>query len=351
MIDLKKLQHSLSDDRIVELVNGLGGADYLDKGDHFEFRTICHHENEDDGNHKLYYYKNTKLFVCYSCCGTFDIFGLFKRRYETLGKEYNFYNDVVRKIDAGDSFSVEEGFYKKYETDYDSYDLVPPVVKMPHINPNILNIYTFHPTSEWLSDGISERSMRYYNIKYSIKENKIVIPHYDKCGHLIGIRNRNLNEEDIELGKYMPAQIGNHIYSHPLAFNLYGLNFVGGNISRYKMAIVFEGEKSPLLYDTFFGHNNNIAVATCGSTFHRYQLGLLTEAGAERVIIAFDKEGENWREKEKYYNKLKRICEKLKQYCQIGFVWDSQKLLGLKDSPIDKGKEIFGQLLNNIIWP
>ena len=84
--------------------------------------------------------------------------------------------------------------------------------------------------------------MKQYNIKYSIEQNKIIIPHYDINNNLIGIRGRALNEEDLSIGKYMPVQIEGTIYSHPLMYNLYGLNIVKDNIKKYKMAIVAESE-------------------------------------------------------------------------------------------------------------
>ena len=134
----------------------------------------------------------------------------------------------------------------------------------------LLNVFTFYPTIEWLNDGISVESMKTYNILYSISENKIIIPHYNLNGELIGIRGRALNEEDLILGKYMPVKIENITYAHPLGYNLYGLNFVKENVKKYKTAIIAEGEKSCLQYSTMFGQDRNIVVATCGSSFHKY---------------------------------------------------------------------------------
>lgn len=88
--------------------------------------------------------------------------------------------------------------------------------------------------------------MKLYNIRYSILQNKIIIPHYDVDNNLIGIRGRALNEEDLVYGKYMPIQIENKIYSHPLMFNLYGLNIVKNNIKRLKTAIIAESEKASM---------------------------------------------------------------------------------------------------------
>ena len=99
-----------------------------------------------------------------------------------------------------------------------------------------------------------------------------------------------------------------------------------------------------------FGQDRNIVVAACGSSFHKYQLDLLIKCGAERVLIAFDKEGETWTDKEKYFAKLKGICEKYKNYCTMGFVYDNSNLLKLKQSPFDCGPEVATKLISKGVW-
>ena len=81
MSELTQLINNLSSYEVIDILKNLGATDYIEKDNYIQFRTICHHHNQEDGNFKLYYYKNTKRFVCYSCCGTFDIIELFKKRY------------------------------------------------------------------------------------------------------------------------------------------------------------------------------------------------------------------------------------------------------------------------------
>lgn len=352
MIDLKELANSLSPHRIIELVEGLGVDRYIEKDDCIIFPTICHNADAHEAKMKLYYYKRNKKFHCYTDCGdNFNIFTLFERRYKLLGIEYDFFRDIVLTIAEGTEInSTKDGFVTEYHSDFDEYKKENTEVNISNINPSLLNVYTFYATPEWLNDGISEQTMRDYNIKYSIDENKIIIPHYDVDGNLIGIRGRALNEEDIVVGKYMPVQIEGKIMSHPLGYNVYGLNLVKDNIKRMGMAIVAESEKSCLQYNTMFGLNSNICVAVCGSSLGAYQFELLLRAGAEKVLIAFDKEGTSWEEQEKYYQKLKNFCERYKNKCQTGFIWDSKNLLSLKDSPFDKGKDTFLKLYKGAIW-
>lgn len=351
-ITLKELVNSLTPERIIELVTELGSDEYIDKGSYIVFKTICHNADPADASMKLYYYKKNKKFHCYTECGdNFNIFTLFERRYKLLGIEYNFYKDIVLKIANGEKIKKRDnGFYSVYESKYEQYKIDKPEVNLEILNPNLLNIYTFAATPEWLSDGISEEVMRIYNIKYCIEQNKIIIPHYDIDNNLIGIRGRALNEEDIAIGKYMPVQIEGKIYSHPLMYNVYGLNVVKDNIKKYKMAIIAESEKSPMQYATMFGKDKNICVACCGSTLHSYQVELLLQAGAEKILIAFDREWETWQEKNKYFNKLKSICERYKNKCTMGFIFDSKNLLGLKQSPFDNGPETLKNLIEQGVW-
>ena len=350
---LKELNESLSPERVIELLEFLGNDSYVDKGEYIMFKTICHNISPQDAKLKLYYYKNTKLFVCYTDCGeTFNIFTLFEKRYKLLNKEYNFFRDIVLKIAGSTEFNRTNNnlFKETYESCYRD-DIERTQVELEEYNSSVLNIFIEHPVIEWISDGISFEQMKLFNIKYSIEYNKIIIPHYDINNRLIGIRARSLNDEDLAAGrKYMPLQCGGKLYNHPLAYNLYGLNVNKENLKKFKVAIIAEGEKSVLQYGTMFGTNRNICVASCGSSIHSYQVELLVKLGVNKIIIAYDKEGTTSKEKEKYLNKLRTICLKYRNFCQMGYVYDFKNRLGLKESPFDKDKETAENLIKECIW-
>ena len=312
MNDLNQIADSLSSEEIIKLVTELGADRYTETETYILFPTICHNADPTDAQMKLYYYKKNKRFHCYTECGdTFNIFTLFKRRYDLLEIDYNFYTDIVLKIKEHSNLSIpNQGFQNKYVSQMSKYDKQEIKMEISHLNPGILDIYSFFPAPEWLDDGISVESMLAYNIKFSIDENKIIIPHYNEEGYLIGIRGRALNPEEIAKGKYMPVYIEGKLKAHPLGYNLYGLNYVKGNIKRKQIAIIGEGEKFALQYNTMFGHNENIAVAACGSNISNYQIDLLLKAGAKKILIAFDKEGATWEERQARYKKLYNLCSK-----------------------------------------
>lgn len=112
-------------------------------------------------------------------------------------------------------------------------------------------------------------------------------------------------------------------------------------------------EKSPLLFASYFGADNDISVACCGSSLIAYQVKLLLSLGVKEIIVAFDKQFKTIGDLEfkKWTKKLYNIHYKYSPYCQISFLFDkNDNLLNYKDSPIDQGKEVFLQLFNNRIF-
>lgn len=299
---------------------------------------------------KLYYYPKTKTFHCYTeCSSTFTIFDLFIKYYELRNIDYNWYNDILDVIEKK-SDKINSTFEYKYNSIRDNYLVSDRIIKLPEYSNKILNIFHKYYCYEWLKEGITKEVMEQYNILYSYYQNSIIIPHYDINNRLIGIRRRALNEEDINKAKYMPIIIEGKIYSHPLTLNLYGLNFNLNNINNKKKIILFEGEKSVLKMSSYY--DDNISAAICGSNFNKMQLNiLLYNTNINEIIIALDKEYEelNTQKADKYFEKLYNLCKKYNKYYNLSFIFDKENLLDYKDSPIDKGKDIFEKLLNKRI--
>jgi hypothetical protein len=89
----------------------------------------------------------------------------------------------------------------------------------------------------------------------------------------------------------------------------------------------------------------NCAVAVCGSNFNKYSLNiLLKECHPKEIIICFD--NEELEGEDKYFNKLWNICQKYNNYCNFSFIYDREGLLQEKDSPSDRGEEIFKRLIS-----
>ena len=192
---------------------------------------------------------------------------------------------------------------------------------MPAYNNNIIESFIKYYPVEWLNDGITKEAMDKFNIRFAPVENKIIIPHYDVGGRLIGIRGRALNPEEIKMvGKYLPVQIEGKWYSHPLSLNLYGLNITKENIKQSGMVYLFEAEKSVLQMEAF--DLLNCSAAVCGSHLNKFALSILIkECHPKEIVLCFDQEEET-KQSDKYFNHLYEICNKYKMYCNFSFIYD-----------------------------
>lgn len=355
----ERLKNSLTIENIEKILNKLN-AQPIVKGDIILSRTICH----DGDSHKLYYYDNTKLFKCYTQCNedSFDIYELLIKVYAVKGIKITL-NNAINKISSfiGYNFNNKNNFTlvlnkenlidnQKYLLDIENK--IEEEYNFKIYDNSILKNLKRVIVKEWIKEGISEEAQFKYEIRFYPVTGQIVIPHYDINNNLIGIRGRYLDEKNCELyGKYRPIFMSNTLYSHPLSFSLYGINFNSLAIFKAKKAIIFESEKSVLMYHTYFGEKNNISVACCGSNISKQQIKLLLNLKVNEIIIAFDRQFKKIGDEENYkyiYNLLK-ISEKIINYCSVSVIYDKNNLLDYKDSPIDKGKEKFLKLFNERI--
>ena len=353
----EKVKNDLSIDQVCDLLASLGGDPQI-KGDLIISRTICHGGH----SHKLYYYDNTKLFKCYTdCLDSFDIFELIIKINKLNNIDYslpqairfitNYYGIVVETEISETQENLQDWqILNKYDRS-NSQEKEEKIVEMKFYDDKILQ-YLPHPRIlNWEKEGITREVMEECGICYDPSYQGIVIPHYNIDGKLVGIRERTLIKENENNGKYKPAILNYKQYNHPLGFNLYNLNNSKENIKKIKKVFVFEGEKSCLLYRSYFGGDADISVAVCGSNLINYQVQLLLSLGVEEICIAFDKQfqeigDDEWK---RWTKKLKELNRKYSPLVQISFLFDKMNLLGYKDSPIDRGPEIFMQLFKERI--
>ena len=343
-MDYQEIIDNLSDENIKNILEKLE-IPYEDKGDYLLMPTYCHNHKSEEASKKLYYYKNNKLFVCYTEDGNMSIFKFLKKYYEAQGIDYDWYNDIYTLIVEPLKINKREGLeIPKYKSIRDNYIKKDKEIILPEYNSGILDCFIKSYPIEWLNDNITKSAMDKFNIRYSISQNKIIIPHYDIHGRLVGVRCRILYEWELEnLGKYMPIQVEGIWYKHQLMFNLYGFYENLDNIKKAKIVYVAEGEKSCLQAESF--KMPNCVVATCGNKFNKFQLFLLLKYAQPReVVICYDQE--ELPGQDIYFNKLYQICQRYKEYCNISFIYDRQGLLKLKQSPFDCGEEVFQKLLN-----
>lgn len=323
----QEIRDSLTIDNIYSLLDEWGGEpEYCPTG--LIARTICHNPPEGDASRKLYYYENSQLFQCFTNCGSFDIFELCIKvmsiqhnlnygLYDAVKWIARYFHIAGQEVDAPAEQGLEDWkILDNYERIKDIQYSVPHIT-LEEYDASILDRFNYNvKLRPWLNEGISQQVLDNAEIGFYPGKDQITIPHFDKDGRFIGLRGRTVCKEDEIYGKYRPLIVNGIQYNHPLGLNLYNFNNARCNIPKMKKAIVFESEKSTLLYRTYFGFDNDISVACCGSNISSFQMWSLIDAGAHEIIIAFDRQFHNVGDEEYIFwlKKLKKIQSKYKNF-------------------------------------
>ena len=363
VFDKLKIREALTDENVFDLLQEWGGDPSYDTYGYVS-TTICHNP-PGEGSRKLYYYTNTGLFRCYTGCDSyFDIFELVAKVAKIQWDKDFDLNDAVRWVAQKFGFSgdhedrpededLDDGKYLANYERIQDISLKDNSVLLKTYENDILDRFNYKvKISPWLREGITQAALDQARIGFYPGADQITIPHYDKDGRFVGLRGRTVCEEEGErYGKYRPMRVNGIQYNHPLGMNLYNFNNSKDNIKLMKKAIIFEGEKSTLLYQSYFGLQNDISVACCGSSVSAHQMQLLLDAGAEEIIIAFDRQFQEIGDTEfKHLKKnLLKLRDKYKTYATISFIFDKNKTTGYKSSPIDEGPEKFLNLFKERI--
>ena len=353
-MDFKELREQLTDEQIKDILGQFNVEPVLEDEASITFPTCCH--NLVGGSPKLIYYKNTKLFHCYTeCAASFDIFTLLQKMYRLRGEEITLQQAVsicdldasnVRPTDKGynvlEDIKYMQGLNNIYIPDVDNLDFKT-------YDKSILKKFSFDYMGlmPWIEEGIGIETLQKFNIKWDAYRKAIVIPNFDYNGNLIGVRERHFKPEELAKGKYRPLYDSGTLYNHPTGRTFYGIYENHKNIERKHIAIIFEGEKSVLLYGTIYGNDNNVALATLGQNITKDHIQYLMKMKVTHVILAYDSDYED-------YNQLKEVEKKyiekakiLSSYFNVSYLMDFDFELPYKSSPIDGGKDIFEHILRH----
>ncbi len=359
MLDSNKVKEMLTEEDVTKLCSSLQGYECHLKDTHGNpiFSTcICHGGDSE----KLYYFTDSKKFFCFTCNSSYDIFELVRRakKLETFKEAYAY---VVDYFKLKDTF-IENTEPQELTSDWDIFQKVQDysqevsfeVKTLPAIQENLLEFFCpLAAPEEWLKDNISAKVMRYYGIRVDSALEKIIIPHRDIEGRLVGIRGRSFNQKELDEGKkYMPVFIEKTMYNHPLGENLYGLYENKEVIKKIRKICIFEAEKSVLQIASMYGIKNNWSAAVCGSNISKEHFHLILSLGVEEVVVAFDADHTGKRGEPdtiEYEKKILKTVSPLLPYVNVSIIFDYDHLLPHKASPSDCGKEIFETLYHNRI--
>ncbi len=186
----------------------------------------------------------------------------------------------------------------------------------------------------WEAEGISPASLEKFQVRYDRFSDRLVYPIRSPDGKIVNVGGRTLDPD------WKEKKLRKYTYFYPWGEMkaIYGLAENREEILRKGEIILFEGAKSVLLADTW-GIGNTGALLT--SHLNPHQMLLLAQLGV-RVVFALDKEIDIRQD---------RNIQRLKQFVGVEYLFDTENLLDAKDSPVDKGRDVFQKLYERrLVW-
>lgn len=179
----------------------------------------------------------------------------------------------------------------------------------------------------WLEEGITLEALKRFGVKYDPFSDRLVYPIINEQGKLINVCGRTLDP------LYKEHKVRKYTYFSKFggAMNvLYNLFDCKQDVLRTKEVIIFEGAKSCMKAYSW-GFKNCCALLTSHLSDHQFKA--LIKLGAS-VVFALDAEVDIREDKN-----IKRLIP----YVPVYWI-KSSGVVGEKDSPTDKGEEVFRKL-------
>ncbi len=149
-------------------------------------------------------------------------------------------------------------------------------VKINTYDESVLDAYVPCGNLRFLRDNISLSAQRYFNIRYDVEPQGIVIPIYSQTGGLMGIKiRRNYETSDMKYYCAIPCQCSQTLYGY-----CHNYRYLAGNT-----VYVFESEKSVMQCHSY-GIRNCAALGS--GTISMKQIRMLFELNPQKVIFMHD---------------------------------------------------------------
>ena len=354
-IDVKKLKKSLSLAHHKQIMQALGIPSYSENSTQIVYYTGDKNVDPYKGSPKLYFYKDTNIYVGMTAGRSYDIISLVQTRLALLKQPCSFLDACQFIIDTTNINPDSINRVKKEGHVYDWSNLERFIKvrkygnQLSEYNRNIIDTLPPLYPQAWIDEGISEETMDKYQIRYYERCNQTVIPCFDDEARLVGVRVRNWDKDRVEQAKYMPlVTLDGQCYKFNTNQVFYGINYNKPEIERTGKVIIVESEKAVMKLDTYMGRHN-IALGMYGSNLGIQRRNQLLKMGVNTVSYVVDNDFigqddeffEQWREKIQHFIKL------WDGFCRVEIVWDNLGLLGPKENATDRTKEVWEQLWEN----
>ena len=310
--------------------------------------------NPLSGSPKLFFYKDTGAYIGYTSGCTYDIISLTQKRLKLLSKPCSFVDainfiiettgieiETVKRINAPHicDWSGLEKFVRFRSTG----------LTLEPYDKSILDQLDHSVPQQWLDEGISLETMVKYQIGYYERSQATTIPCFNRSGELIGIRCRHWRPDEIEQGKYRPLSLlDGTTFKFPTNQVFYGINYNAPEIERTSTAVLVEGEKTVLKFDTIY-NEKSVALAMYGKNLGLQRRNQLIKLGVNKIIYVPDNDwiGKSQEDFDYWEQEVIRFGKQFGGYAQVEIVWDNLGLLNPKDNAMDGGKEVWEKLYEN----
>lgn len=204
------------------------------------------------------------------------------------------------------------------------------------ISERVLSNFRLAPNYQWYKEGISIKTQELYQVGYDYMTDRITIPIRNENGRLVGIKGRSINQRDVN--DYNPKY--KYLYRCNMSQEWFNMHIAKESIISEKKVFIFESEKSAMKMYTH-GIKNTLAISS--SDISEAQILMLKGLGIDiDIILCYDKDTD--------LDDIKRHADRITNR-DVYAILDIEDMLGEKDSPIDKGIDVWNKLLNNHCYP
>ena len=124
--------------------------------------TACHNEDLSDASWKLYFYKDSNIFFCYTEDGAMNAFKFLENYYMARDIKFNWYKDVFLVIKDCSNYRGDFEQAEVYKGIGDKYKKNDIYILDTYDNKILESFIKYYP-DEWLDDGISKKAMDKFN--------------------------------------------------------------------------------------------------------------------------------------------------------------------------------------------
>lgn len=185
----------------------------------------------------------------------------------------------------------------------------------------------------WYKDNIMPWTAKKFHLCYSYSQQRQIIPiRYWLDGRLVGTNARTV-KDDYELFNIKKYYISK---GYNKSMNLYGFWENQKDIEEKDYCVLYEAERSVLKRDSMC---DPTGLALQGHSISEEQIRIILSLDIHEVVVAMDKDVD--------VKEVWSICEKFYGKRKVSYIWDTEKLIGRKDSPADASNKTYQQLFKN----